>query len=62
VDFYSTPRTDLDRQAHAPINPTLRVLCKLAYGLRIPASDLLVMAERLAAARKTRGTTGRAGA
>jgi len=44
------------------INPTLRVLCKLAYGLRIPASDLLVMAERLAAARKTRGTTGRAGA
>jgi transcriptional regulator with XRE-family HTH domain len=34
------------------INPTLRVLCKVAYGLRVPASDLLVMAERLAAERR----------
>jgi transcriptional regulator with XRE-family HTH domain len=34
------------------INPTLRVLCKVGYGLRVPASDLLVMAERLAAERR----------
>lgn len=34
------------------INPTLRVLCKVAYGLGVPASDLLVMAERLAAERR----------
>lgn len=44
------------------INPTLRVLCKLAYGLRMPASDLLLVAERLAAARKTRVARGRVGA
>jgi DNA-binding XRE family transcriptional regulator len=31
------------------INPTLRVLCKVGYGLRVPVSDVLVMAERLAA-------------
>jgi len=30
------------------INLTLRVLHKLAFGLRVPASDLLVVAERLA--------------
>jgi len=40
------------------INPNLRVFCKLAYRLRMPASDLLVMAERLAAARSTRVTRG----
>ncbi len=34
------------------INPTLRVLSKVAYGLAVPASDLLVMAERLAAERR----------
>jgi transcriptional regulator with XRE-family HTH domain len=42
------------------INPTLRVLCKVAYGLRVPASDLLVMAERLAAEqRRARIESGR---
>lgn len=34
------------------INPTLRVLCKVGYGLNVPTSDLLVMAERLAAERR----------
>jgi transcriptional regulator with XRE-family HTH domain len=34
------------------INPTLRVLCKVGYGLRVPVSDVLVMAERLAAQRR----------
>jgi DNA-binding XRE family transcriptional regulator len=33
------------------INPTLRVLCKVACGLRVPPSDLLVLAERLAVER-----------
>jgi DNA-binding XRE family transcriptional regulator len=40
------------------INPTLRVLCKVGYGLRVPASDVLVMAERLAAERR-RAQAGR---
>jgi transcriptional regulator with XRE-family HTH domain len=34
------------------IKPTLRVLCKAAYGLRVPLSDLLVIAERLGAERR----------
>jgi DNA-binding XRE family transcriptional regulator len=39
------------------INPTLRVLCKLAYGLDVPASDLLGMAEWLTV-RRRRGQAG----
>ena len=38
----------------AEINPTLRILCKVAYGLDVPASDLLVMAERLVAQQRPR--------
>jgi transcriptional regulator with XRE-family HTH domain len=34
------------------INATLRVLCKVGYGLRVPTSDLLVVAEGLAAERR----------
>src|SRR5215212_4288155 len=40
------------------INPTLRVLCKVAYGLRVPPSDLLVLAERLAVERPPTRTGG----
>jgi DNA-binding XRE family transcriptional regulator len=40
------------------INPTLRVLCKVGYGLRVPVSDVLVMAERLAAQRRRAQTRG----
>jgi len=31
------------------INPTLRTLCQVAHALRTPTSDLLVLAERIAA-------------
>jgi len=34
------------------INPTLRVFCKVASGLHVPASDLLAMAERLVAQQR----------
>ncbi len=37
------------------INPTLRILVKLAFGLRVPTSDLLVVAERLANGSMRRG-------
>jgi transcriptional regulator with XRE-family HTH domain len=40
------------------INPTLRVLCKVAYGLRVPPSDLLVLAERHAVERPPTRTEG----
>lgn len=40
------------------INPTLRVLDKVGCGLRVPASDLLAVSERLAAARRQAAGTG----
>jgi transcriptional regulator with XRE-family HTH domain len=40
------------------INPTLRVLGKVGYGLRVPVSDVLVMAERLAAERRRTQVSG----
>ncbi len=40
------------------INPTLRVLCKVGYGLRVPVSEVLVMAERLAAERRRAQISG----
>jgi transcriptional regulator with XRE-family HTH domain len=40
------------------INPTLRVLCKVGCGLRVPVSDVLVMAERLAAQRRRAQVSG----
>ena len=40
------------------INPTLRVLCKVGYGLRVPVSEMLVMAERLAAERRRAQVSG----
>jgi transcriptional regulator with XRE-family HTH domain len=40
------------------INPTLRVLCKVAHGLRVPLSDLLVMAERCAVERPPKRAEG----
>jgi len=44
------------------INPTLRVLCKVGNGLRVPASDLLVMAERLVAQQRPSHAPTREGA
>jgi DNA-binding XRE family transcriptional regulator len=36
------------------LNPTLRTACQVAHALRLPTSDLLAAAERLAAERRRR--------